>query len=70
MIQGRRRARAWLGRIPRVARRVAALVSAIAAAYIALLLNPDVLLAHEVRVQNLALHASKPCPRGPSALPR
>src|SRR6187551_528771 len=58
MIQGRRR----------VLHRAAVVVSAIVAAYIALLLNPEVLLAHEVRVQNLALHASEPLPEGTERL--
>jgi len=33
------------------------------ASYLALLLNPEVLLAHEIRVQNLTLHASTPLPK-------
>jgi len=58
MIQGRRQ----------VVRRAAAVVAAIVAAYIALLLNPEVLLAHQVRVQNLAFHASEPLPEGTERL--
>lgn len=60
--------RVGLGRIAAAARRAAVLVSAIVAAYIALLLKPEVLLAHEVRVQNLALHASEPLPSGTERL--
>jgi len=52
----------WRRRLPPSLRRVAVVLAAIITAYVALLLKPEVLLAHEIRVQNLALHASKPLP--------
>jgi hypothetical protein len=61
MIHSRRRSGgSWRRRLVASARRVAVVVTAIIAVYVALLLKPEVLLAHEVRVQNLALHASTP----------
>ncbi|HEU5072825.1 MAG TPA: hypothetical protein VFU02_01600 [Polyangiaceae bacterium] len=51
-------------------RRSVVAVTAIIAAYLVLLLNPEVLLAHEVRVQNLGFHASEPFPAGTERLLR
>ncbi|HEY6723511.1 MAG TPA: hypothetical protein VI197_05740 [Polyangiaceae bacterium] len=59
---GRRSEGTWRRRLVPGARRWAVVVAAIIAAYVALLLRPEALLAHEVRVQNLALHASNPLP--------
>lgn len=69
MIQSRRwLAGPWWRRLVPSLRRLGVVVAAIIAAYIALLLKPEVLLAHEVRVQNLALHASNPLPAGAEQL--
>lgn len=52
----------WRRRLGASVRRAALVLAAIIAAYLVLLLKPELLLAHEVRVQNLALHASTPLP--------
>lgn len=57
----------WQKTVRSVRRGVVA-VATIMAAYLALLLNPEVLLAHEIRVQNLGFHASRPFPAGTQRL--
>jgi len=49
-------------------RRLLVVALLVIASYVALLLNPEVLLAHEIRVQNLTLHASSPLPGAASRL--
>lgn len=68
MIQSRRwLAGPWRRRLVLSLRRLGVVVAAIIAAYIALLSKPEVLMAPEVRVQNLALHASNPLPAASSS---
>lgn len=49
-------------------RRLLVAVLVVVATYVALLLNPEILLAHEIRMQNLTLHASTPLPEAASRI--